>query len=121
MGFGLDYHATGKHLFIPLFVDLRTNFSDTNITPFWGIKAGYSIGSKNAYNKVSTGAYFNPTFGVRFILNRQSAMNIAFGYNLQQQIVKKDIYYNDNFFIYTGVYHHRLLRDALSLRLGVDF
>lgn len=48
-------------------------------------------------------------------------MNIAFGYNLQQQIVKKDIYYNDNFFIYTGVYHHRLLRHALSLRLGVDF
>lgn len=121
MGFGLDYHAAGKHLFIPLFVDLRTNFSDTNITPFWGTKAGYSIGSKNAYNKVSTGAYFNPTFGVRFILNRQSTMNIAFGYNLQQQIVKKDIYCNDNFFIYTGVYHHRLLRHALSLCLGVDF
>ena len=33
-GFGLDYHAAGKHLFIPLFVDLCTNFSDTNITPF---------------------------------------------------------------------------------------
>ena len=35
-GFGLDYHAAGKHLFIPLFVDLCTNFSDTNITPFQG-------------------------------------------------------------------------------------
>ena len=93
----------------------------TQISLLFRVKAGYSIGSKNAYNKVSTGAYFNPTFGVRFILNRQSAMNIAFGYNLQQQIVKKDIYYNDNFFIYTGVYHHRLLRHALSLRLGVDF
>lgn len=120
-GIGLDYHAAGGRLFMPLFADVRANFLNRDITPFWGIKAGYSIGSKNAYNKVSTGAYFNPTFGVRFILNRQSAMNIAFGYNLQQQIVKKDIYYNDNFFIYTGVYHHRLLRHALSLRLGVDF
>ncbi len=120
-GFGLDYHAAGKRLFIPLFVDLRTNFLDTNITPFWGIKAGYSIGSKKAYNKVSTGAYFNPTFGVRFILNRQSAMNVAFGYNLQQQVVKKDIHYNDDYFIYTGVYHYRFLRHALSLRLGVEF
>ena len=119
-GIGLDYHAAGGSLFMPLFVDVRANFLNRDITPFWGVKIGYAVGSKVS-EVVNPGIYFNPTFGVRFILNRQSAMNIAFGYNLQQQIVKKDIYYNDNFFIYTGVYHHRLLRDALSLRLGVDF
>ena len=119
-GIGLDYHAAGGRLFMPLFADVRANFLNRDITPFWGVKIGYAVGSK-ASEVVNPGIYFNPTFGVRFILNRQSAMNIAFGYNLQQQIVKKDIYYNDNFFIYTGVYHHRLLRHALSLRLGVDF
>ena len=119
MGFGLDYHATGKHLFIPLFVDLRTNFSDTNITPFWGIKAGYSIGSKNAYNKVSTGAYFNPTFGICFILKSDFAMNVALGYNLQQQVVEE--YFYSSYFWGGDYYTVKYLRHGLSLRLGFEF
>ena len=43
---GLDYHAAGGRLFMPLFADVRANFLNRDITPFWGVKIGYAVGSK---------------------------------------------------------------------------
>ena len=90
-GIGLDYHAAGGRLFMPLFADVRANFLNRDITPFWGVKIGYAVGSK-ASEVVNPGIYFNPTFGIRFILKSDFAMNVALGYNLQQQVVEEYFY-----------------------------
>lgn len=117
-GFGLDYHAAGGRLFVPLFADVRVNFLNRDITPFFGLKIGYAVGSKVSEG-VNPGVYFNPTFGMRFILKSDFAMNVALGYNLQQQVVEE-------YYLYPrgrggNYYTVKYLRHGLSLRLGFEF
>ena len=117
-GLGLDYHAAGGRLFVPLFADVRANFLNRDITPFFGVKIGYAVGSK-ASEGVNPGVYFNPTFGMRFILKPDFVMNVALGYNLQQQVVEE-------YYLYPrgrggNYYTVKYLRHGLSLRLGFEF
>ena len=117
-GIGLDYHAAGGSLFMPLFADVRANFLNRDITPFWGVKIGYAVGSKVS-EVVNPGIYFNPTFGIRFILKSDFAMNVALGYNLQQQVVEE--YFYSSYFWGGDYYTVKYLRHGLSLRLGFEF
>ena len=110
-GLAVDYHAAGNRLFVPLFADFRANFLDRKVSPFFSTKIGYAVGSKESY-VINPGLYVNPTFGVRFILSPTFAMNLALGYNMQQQC---ESIYGLHF------YEAKLYRHALSLRLGFEF
>ena len=83
-GIGFDYHFGWETISIPIFADLRANFLDNWITPYFGAKIGYSVFD-------ITGFYFNPTLGVDFALDSRLGFNFSLGYNLQSAVV--DSYY----------------------------
>ena len=119
-GLALDYHSAGARLFIPVFVDFRTDFLDRNISPVFDVKVGYSLGSTTS-ERVNPGVYFNPSFGGRFMFNQRVSLAVMLGYNMQQQGYEGEEEYH-----YGGQYHHTiykifLLRHGLSLRIGVGF
>lgn len=120
-GLALDYHSAGARLFIPVFVDFRTDFLDRNISPVFDVKVGYSLGSKTS-ETVNPGVYFNPSFGVRFGLNHRASLAVMLGYNMQQQVYGEEYYEyysNESYHYHYGNYY--LLRHGLSLRIGVGF
>lgn len=86
-GIGFDYHFGWETISIPIFADLRANFLDNNITPYFGMKIGYSVFD-------ITGFYFNPTLGVDFALDSRLGFNFSLGYNLQSARVGHYSYYD---------------------------
>lgn len=56
-GIGIEYHMNWETFFIPVFADIKTYFLNKNISPFLGLKAGYSV-----YD--GKGCYINPHIGV---------------------------------------------------------
>lgn len=117
-GLALDYHSAGARLFIPVFVDFRTDFLDRNIFPVFDVKIGGALGSTTS-ERVNPGVYFNPSFGVRFDLNHRASLAVMLGYNMQQQIYGEYCYDGDYNFEY--YYQTPYLRHGLSLRIGVGF
>ena len=118
-GVGLDYHVAGGVLFFPVFADFRANFLNRAVTPFFGVKAGFSVGKLDS-DIANPGAYFNPTFGVRFMPNKV-ALNLALGYNMQHQIEAYDYFFVDGVARYHIYGRESYLLHGLSLRLGVEF
>lgn len=120
-GLALDYHSAGGRLFIPVFVDFRTDFLDRNISPVFDVKVGYALGLK-ASETVNPGVYFNPSFGVRFMFDQRVSLAVTVGYNMQQQVYEEEYYEsysNGSYHYHYGNYY--LLRHGLSLRIGVGF
>lgn len=76
-GFGFHYDFDWEAAILPIFVDLRCNFLNSNVTPFVGMKVGYSVLD-------AEGLYFNPSIGCRFGLSNNFAMNVTFNYQMQK-------------------------------------
>ncbi|MBQ8423274.1 MAG: hypothetical protein IJY36_03295 [Coprobacter sp.] len=122
-GIGVDYHSSGGRVFIPIFADFRTYFTDSNIAPFFDTKVGYSIGKKES-DVINPGVYFSPSIGLRFnIGSSNKAMNLAVGYNMQQQVYGYTDYYYHYYYDYYEYFDYKLkyLRHGLSIKLGVEF
>ena len=105
-GIGLDVHFGYETIFMPIFANIRTNFLNRAITPFFDAKIGYSVVD-------GMGLYFNPNFGVSFGLNKKAALNLGIGYNMQIA----DIYYYDYYYDY----EERRIIGAICFKLGVEF
>jgi len=103
-GIGLDVHFGYNTIFMPIFANIRTNFLNRPVTPFFDAKIGYSVVD-------GTGLYFNPNFGVSFGLNKKAALNFGIGYNMQIA----DIYY-----LYYN-YEERRIIGAICFKLGIEF
>ena len=67
---------------VPIFANFRADFMNKKIAPFLDLKIGYII-----YNDAN-GFYLSPTFGYRFGLKSNLALNVGVGYNLQQAKIK---------------------------------
>lgn len=99
LGVGLSYSMTlnNKESSVPLFINPRINFIDSNVTPYFDFKGGYSpIEGK--------GLYFNPSVGISCVTNRTQALSIGIGYTYQKSKYKnwsekqeKKIHYNDTY------------------------
>lgn len=109
-GLGFDYHIGYQAFFLPIFADLRANFLDNNITPYFGAKIGYSVFDV-------TGFYFNPTFGVDFALDSRLGFNFSLGYNLQSAPV--DHYYYSRYG-YSMISKKEII-GGITFKFGVHF
>lgn len=109
-GIGFDYHFGWETINIPIFADLRANFLDNNITPYFGMKIGYSVCDV-------TGFYFNPTLGVDFALDNRLGFNFSLGYNLQSSAVRSYSYYYGDFYSITS----KEIIGGITFKFGVHF
>ena len=78
-GTGVHYYFDSNKVALPIYADFRTNFMNNSITPFVGLKVGYSF-----YD--IQGFYLNPNLGVRFALDSKAlkALNFSMGYSMQK-------------------------------------
>ncbi|GHT32120.1 hypothetical protein AGMMS49574_15040 [Bacteroidia bacterium] len=85
---------------IPIFADVRYNFSNGRIAPYVGLKLGYSIGFKTVLSQDTQptngvfvkrketsasglGFYIAPAFGVKYMMGSSLALNLSIGYTMQ--------------------------------------
>jgi hypothetical protein len=110
IGTGLRYYSLPEAALIPLFMDLRTNFIDNNVSPYFSLGVGYSFDATNEFEGV--GLLMNPTLGVSIKVGNKSAMNVGLGYEMQQMK------------FYTSYYSSRTVMHnsgAISLNVGISF
>jgi hypothetical protein len=94
-----DSSSTYTKMSIPIFVDLRYDFTRGSVVPFVGLKLGYSIAiqTTNSFSinesgnqsirketkAAGQGLYLVPSFGVKFRLTRSMAFHLALAYTAQ--------------------------------------
>lgn len=93
VGLGFNYVAdpTGAYRQMPLFVELRSHFMRSQITPYGVLQAGYCLplGASSAPDPVGSkieegGLYFGLEVGARYAFNRSVAIAGHVGYRLLQ-------------------------------------
>jgi hypothetical protein len=82
VGTGVHYYFDSNKVALPIYADFRTNFMNNAITPFVGLKVGYSPFDFEGF-------YLNPNAGVRFALDNKAlkALNFSMGYSMQKVAV----------------------------------
>ncbi|MDR2844205.1 MAG: hypothetical protein LBV57_06110 [Candidatus Symbiothrix sp.] len=110
LGLGLRYYFDDEVLFVPIFADFRVNFTDNDVSPYFALDAGYSLGKEG-------GPLLNPTFGMSFKGPGKSAFIIGIGYEVQKVTFAYGYYSRYDYYSYTD----RVNSGALSLKLGVTF
>jgi hypothetical protein len=73
VGTGLIYFPGYNEAAIPLFVDLRVNFTNTKVSPYFGLGAGIAY-TGDLFN------YFIPDLGITFKISKKIVMNVGIGY-----------------------------------------
>lgn len=109
-GVGVDYYKDWESAAVPVFLDARFYIIDSDVTPYFGVKAGYSM-------SYIMGFYSNPTFGIYWWGKKQVGVNISLGYNLQ--MVDLRTYY----YAYSLLNHDVNSESigGISLKLGIIF
>ncbi len=79
IGLGTGINSGSGATQIPIFLDMRANFSKGNVTPFWLLNTGYCLGLSNT---ISTGM-LGSGFGVKVFIAPAIAWHINLGYELQ--------------------------------------
>jgi hypothetical protein len=88
-GIGIGLHFYPGMVLVPLFADVRYNFTKTPVTPFVALGAGYSFTYMEVFGFESTKDYFggpmlNPSFGVKFTFRSGKAFQMNLGYRYQE-------------------------------------
>lgn len=71
-------YTDGGRSFVPIFADMKVYFLDRRISPYLKVDIGYGIHKHG-------GIYAAPAVGVKFGLGSVLALNIDFGFLVQQQ------------------------------------
>lgn len=79
-GFTTEYR-TDAYL-IPIYANLKANFTKSKIFPFFRVNIGYTF-DVNQYIKDAPGLMVEPAIGVDFKINTENIIYAAFGLNLQ--------------------------------------
>ncbi len=112
LGIGMEINGCTylEELFFPIFVDSKVNFINKKTTPFFQIRAGYSVLG-------AAGAYFNPNIGVSFGVGKRSSLELSIGYTYQGLDSDYEDYY------YWGDYSSSEydFTGGVTLRLGWSF
>lgn len=102
VGLGLSYVAdpTGAYTQMPLFVELRSHYLRSRLTPYSVIQVGYSLplGASSAPNPIGNkieegGLYVGLEVGGRYALNRSTALAVHATYRLlhSNSVYRSDI------------------------------
>ncbi len=93
--FGIQYSWTriDPIVFIPLFAEVRGDFLDKKITPFYSLQLGYGFKvptENDDWGNKPGGTYFRPALGCKFKLTEKFSSSVSFGYELQHARYKRD-------------------------------
>ncbi len=116
MGFGFRAYP-GDDLFMPLFVDIRTNFLNKKTSPYVSLDAGYGF---NLDDVNRGGPMISPTLGVSVKLKKRFAINLGLSYEWQRS--KTSYYLYD--YIYPAYYYPSPTRESthtISFQFGISF
>ena len=98
---------------IPVFANIRCNFSKKKVSPFVDLKGG-------TYVTNNGGLYVNASAGCRFAINEKQAVSLAVGYASE----KLEFETFDRFTTYAGDYirsPRKLDTEAITLKVGFEF
>ena len=99
---------------IPVFANLRVNFSKGKITPFVDGKAG-------TYVTNNGGLYLNISAGCRFAVNEKQAVNVSVGYTTE----KLEFETFSRFISYTNMNYttspRKLNTEGIAIKVGYEF
>lgn len=86
-GFYYLYDKYDNYCLIPIYGDIRFDFLNHSISPFFDLKIGYNINTatKENYNK-TCGLLLSPSIGARIATKSRIAFNVSIGYNARQCI-----------------------------------
>lgn len=101
VGVGATYlmDMNGAFTQVPLFVELRSNYMRSQITPFTVIQLGYSLpvgaeGGSPVVTKITQGGpYFGLEVGARYAISRKFAVSGHIGYKMLRanEVTRRDI------------------------------
>jgi hypothetical protein len=115
LGFGFRFYP-GNEVFMPFFVDLRTNFMNKRTSPYFSLGTGYSLCLSNVNNG---GFMLTPTVGVSVKLKKRMAINLGLNYELQR--TKVDYYYYDYYYYPYPPTRQNELTHTFSFQFGLSF
>jgi len=98
-GAGIGTQIYSSELFVPLFLDLRANFLDNNISPFANAKVGYSFSINEILgndNNIEGGLMGSFSGGLKYFVNPRMAITFSVGL-LYQEVKTYDNYSNYNY------------------------
>jgi len=111
IGVGARYYSAQQALLVPIFLDIRTNFTNKPLSPYLAVGVGYSIVASNDFKDV--GLMLNPSAGISIRISDKSAMNVGLGYELQNlRNVQLDIYHR---------WSKTVQASAITLNVGLAF
>lgn len=124
VGVGFSYFAepTGAFRQMPLYVELRSHFLRSQITPYTVLQAGYTLpvgsSSQPPVKKIEEGGlYFGLEVGARYAINRSFAIALHAGYKmLQSNKVQRNDEFNQPMLTEDVVLH--LINAGLSVYFG---
>lgn len=68
---------------IQIYGRIKTNLTSTKVSPFLSCDFGYTIGLSDNDIKMANGLFFEPAFGMDFVLNDDQTIYFTVGYNGQ--------------------------------------
>ena len=101
-GASFSYYYDIDKFGIPLYVHMRRDLLNSDITPFIDMKVGYSVCDIN-------GVYLNPSIGCRFALNESLGLNVGIGYTFNK--CRFEYYYGEK----------KVNIGGINFRIGIDF
>jgi hypothetical protein len=81
IGIGVGVAKHKYSTFLPIYTDIRINFINKEVTPFFIGDFGYGI---EVTDRNNGGLFANPSFGVKFFIAPRTALNLSLGYRLQE-------------------------------------
>lgn len=99
---------------IPVFANIRANFSKGKITPFVDGKAG-------TYVTNNGGLYINTSVGCRYALDKKQAVNVSVGYTIEKlEFQTFDRFINSYSMDYSR-YANLLTAEGIAIKVGYEF
>ena len=113
-GMDIPLDVRDSQVDIPVFANIRCNFSKKKVSPFVDVKGG-------TYVTNNGGLYVNASAGCRFAINEKQAVSLAVGYASE----KLEFETFDRFTSNTSMNYTRSPRkldtEAITLKLGFEF
>ena len=93
---------------------LKADLSKTKVSPFLSVDLGYNIGLSDNEIKMANGFFFEPAFGIDFIVNEEQTIYFSIGYNGQNY----DFEYITTL---SGTHMENKLAGKINARFGFKF
>ncbi|MDR0954946.1 MAG: hypothetical protein LBM20_06165 [Rikenellaceae bacterium] len=103
------YYYGGSQLSLPIFLHLRSDFIDSEVSPYVAVNAGYNL----QIDSIFKGMMFEPSFGVGFNIGHGNRMTVGVSFIMNQ--VKYA--YGDS----SGYNEGTAMGNALKLKVGLSF